>query len=116
MLATTAEAAGVDQVASAQDAAARLDYAQATTLAKAAIESGQLPPSKLLTAYALLGEISAAENKPEAESWFVRTLELDPAFTLGPDVSPKVVAPFQRAKKRLSGHHLDATETTEPKS
>ncbi len=104
-LAQTASAPSL--FASARQQADRLDFQEAVRLARAALKAGDAGPEDVWQLHAFLGEKLAAlgENEAAAKA-FGCALELHPKFSLPPDASPRLKAPFQSAQQRLGARRL----------
>jgi tetratricopeptide (TPR) repeat protein len=108
-VATRAHAGGAEELARARELKRSLDFEGALAATERAIAAGDGDRDALLAAYRLAGELAAGLGRePEAITWFQRLLALDDRAVLPDGTSPKIVAPFDRARINLAGRKLAA--------
>ncbi len=76
-----------------------MEFQKALRVVRKVFRSARSGPSRVVAAYHLLGLCQSALGRPErAVETFRKLLALDPGFSLAPDISPKLSAPFYQAK------------------
>jgi tetratricopeptide (TPR) repeat protein len=98
---------------------AALDYPRALEALDRALRLGRSGPSDLTAIHRLAGELAGGLDDPAAaQRHFEHLLSLDPSATLPDGTSPKIVAPFDAARRALGDRRLtvrfDATWIDRP--
>ncbi len=89
----------------ARGEAQALDLEAAARTLDRALAAGGNGPSDLREIHRLAGQVAASsDRRAEAEEHFRRLLVLDPAARLRPGLSPKIVGPFEAARRWLEAH------------
>lgn len=103
LAAAVARAGSVDELAEARRLRQVLDFEGALAAVERAIAAGDADPARLVEAYRLGGELAAGLGREaDAVAWFERALALEPAIALPAGTSPKITAPFERARAAIA--------------
>ncbi|MBX7101117.1 MAG: hypothetical protein K1X89_25595 [Myxococcaceae bacterium] len=97
------------RIQQAEAASARLDFSAALKEARAALALGHADARQTQRLFALIAELSASMGYADASAEaFAKVLVLVPAFDLPPNASPKLRAPFAKAKALAKNERLTA--------
>lgn len=97
-----------------EQATRALDYPRALSLARETLSRGEADTEQTRRLWRRIGELSASMGFEEpAVDAFARWLLLTPGADLAPDASPKLHAPFSRAKQRVGTQRLFAEPRSE---
>ena len=90
-----------DELAEARRLEAALEYEQALALVDRALAHGGAEPARVAELHLLAGRLAAGLDRAAvAEDHFARALALRPDTKLPDGTSPKLIAPFERARAR----------------
>jgi hypothetical protein len=105
VLGADARAGGRDDLGTARTLKAQLDFEGALAACRHALGAGDLDSFDLQQIYQLAGEVTAGlDRHDEAFDWFRRLLALAPDTRLPEGTSPKIAAPFDRARDWLASN------------
>lgn len=88
-----------DELATARELEAKLEYDQALALVEATLARGRADPDRYVELHLLAGRLAAGLDKPQmARDHFARVLAIRPSTTLPEGTSPKLTLPFNVEK------------------
>jgi hypothetical protein len=94
-----ASAARADDLDQARKLEASLEYEKALTQVEASISSGHHDARSLASVELVAGKLAAGlDRAADAAVHYARALELDPTLHLSPAESPKILAPYDKAR------------------
>ncbi len=92
-----------------------MEYDKAEAAAVKALASAKSGPKEVVEAYRIIGLCQSARGKTrQAQDTFLRLLALQPDFSPGDDISPKLLGPFEQAKKVRRSSVLELRHTPPP--
>src|SRR5688500_5701410 len=98
-----AEAGSAEELAEARRLRRELDFDGALAATARAIAAGDAEPAGLIEAYRLAGGLAAGlDREAEAIGYFERVHAIDASATLPAGTSPKITAPFERARASVA--------------
>lgn len=92
-----------DELATARELEAKLEYDQALALVEATLAKGGADPDRYVELHLLAGRLAAGLDQPQvARDHFARVLAVHPQHALPDGTSPKITMPFNVEKARAT--------------
>lgn len=92
-----------------------MEYDKAEALATRALTSNQSGPQEVVEAYRIIGLCQSARGlTKQAKETFLRLLALQPDYSFGEEISPKLLGPFEQAQKARGKESLELRHASSP--